>query len=701
MAKLLSGQTLRRGGSGQFIDLAGAQPQLPETETTTTGFTLVTDNKLVTTYRSSLGNINMRNGEMWTNLPDLNLKIIGTDSNLVIVSGGVANTSTTTGALIVEGGIGIRDGIYTGEDIYVKGLRIGKGFEGKNNIIIRGEPEPEEFFDDSGQESIAIGYDALNGLGSAYQSIAIGKYALNSGTKISRTIAIGAGALRNIGTYQSIPAAYITGITLSTPVLVTTTNHILTSGTYVSIFNVSGTTELNDNVYYVKTINSTTVELYVDVNLNVPLNGTGFTPYDFGGTIEINTIYDDNIAIGADAGKKLINGGKNFLLGQQVAQNLVTGSYNILIGHEITNNLVEGSSNIAIGGDNLVSGKSNQVNIGSVFYYDGEGYTQINSNLGAGIGSVATATIFFDNILTVTQSNPAQVQTEILGISSGTRILIKNVVGMNEVNDRLYYAGYAGQGLGSSHFANLYYDLELTQAVDSELWNQAVADSGEVYLLQPTGAFALLGGAGIGGNLIVSEDVEVYGGMYVEDLIEGTITTATNLSGGAVGSIPYQAAAGKTEFIGIGPASTILTSNGTTATWTNVGEISVSESSSTAKIVISTATSSTVYYPALAEGIGGFQFIDAQDSLTYITTETSTSSYWISGTNILNVPGSIYSQDGNQSENNLLYTPRVTVSATAPLNPRVGDFWIDSANGVELQWIDDGGNKFWIQFTGF
>jgi hypothetical protein len=42
----------------------------------------------------------------------------------------------------------------------------------------------------------------------------------------------------------------------------------------------------------------------------------------------------------------------------------------------------------------------------------------------------------------------------------------------------------------------------------------------------------------------------------------------------------------------------------------------------------------------------------------------------------------------------------VIVSATAPVYPKVGDFWIDTVNGVELQWIQDGADRFWIQFTG-
>ena len=65
------------------------------------------------------------------------------------------------------------------------------------------------------------------------------------------------------------------------------------------------------------------------------------------------------------------------------------------------------------------------------------------------------------------------------------------------------------------------------------------------------------------------------------------------------------------------------------------------------------------------------------------------------------VSGSVYSQDGIAEYNNLLYTPKTTISTTAPLNPRVGDFWVNPTYGVECQYINDGGNHIWIQFTGF
>ena len=57
MPSLLSGSTLRRGGSNTFIDLKGAQPQFPPNADTSTGYTIVTNALFVTTVTSSLGNI--------------------------------------------------------------------------------------------------------------------------------------------------------------------------------------------------------------------------------------------------------------------------------------------------------------------------------------------------------------------------------------------------------------------------------------------------------------------------------------------------------------------------------------------------------------------------------------------------------------------------------------------------------------------
>lgn len=66
------------------------------------------------------------------------------------------------------------------------------------------------------------------------------------------------------------------------------------------------------------------------------------------------------------------------------------------------------------------------------------------------------------------------------------------------------------------------------------------------------------------------------------------------------------------------------------------------------------------------------------------------------------VNGDVYSRGGSPAYNYLLYTPRVTVDTTPPVDPRLGDFWIDSSIGVEYQYVPNGNAApIWVQFIGF
>jgi len=63
----------------------------------------------------------------------------------------------------------------------------------------------------------------------------------------------------------------------------------------------------------------------------------------------------------------------------------------------------------------------------------------------------------------------------------------------------------------------------------------------------------------------------------------------------------------------------------------------------------------------------------------------------------VHVGGNVYSAQGNP-----LYNTKITVSTLPPTTAtnNIGDFWIDPSIGVEYQWIKDGNNFYWIQFTG-
>lgn len=555
MPGLLSGSTLRSGGSNTFIKLKDAQPQLPPTPTTSTGYTVETSDLLVTSYRSSLGNLEMYQGQVYSNIFNGNVTLSGTGTGIVVVTGETLSTSTNTGALVVQGGIG------TSQDIFVNGITFGQGqgFVGYNNITISGKSIAPYVEANDGQENITIGLDSLQGIGSAYKNLSIGRFALSSGTFLSDNIAIGDSALQALGVLQAWPIGPIISMTQSANAVIEVINHNVSTGTELIITGIiEGPIEVNNRNFWVDVIDSDHLAVYIDNILFEALDTSGIQAYVGGGVAGDPLIFNRNIGIGVDAAKMLADGEQNVFLGSQVAENMTTGSYNIFIGHEVGNNMTRGNGNISIGGDNLIDGIDNQVNIGSVLYYDGGGNLYINADEVVGLGTNST-----------TSTN---------------------------------------------------------------------------------GALTVIGGAGILNDLWVGGTI--YGNVQGVTLSTQIVSTATDAL----------------------------------------------------NIQINNTVPSQTYYPALAEQTGtNFSVVDADQNLNYMTQAYSTlTNYFNTGNNMLNVPGSILSNEGNELEGNLLYTPRVlvgTATVVTSITPRVGDFWIDIDSNAEYQFIDDGGQRFWLQIA--
>ncbi|MEI8287258.1 MAG: hypothetical protein WCG15_08180, partial [Actinomycetes bacterium] len=140
-----------------------------------------------------------------------------------------------------------------------------------------------------------------------------------------------------------------------------------------------------------------------------------------------------------------------------------------------------------------------------------------------------------------------------------------------------------------------------------------------------TGALQVVGGVGIGGNLWVG------GVLYAT--VEGSINTATNVAGGTLGSIPIQSAVGQTKFINIGTNGTILQSNGTTATFVSTATLVVGFADSTrgATNVTGGAAGSLVYQTAPSTsgfvgigGIGTILQVSVAGTPTWVTTASIT-----------------------------------------------------------------------------
>jgi len=524
MPNLISGKRLRKGGSGEFLATAGAMPQLPPT-TSTTGFTLITNELYQTRYASSLGNIEFDNSRMYSSLSTGTITILATGTTTI-------STGTGSGSLVVTGGVGIGRNLWVKEDIHVNDLTIGRGFEGYNNIVFRGTATVVDYEYDNGQENIAIGYNVFGGLDTSYRSIAIGRDALSTGTHILNTIAIGDGALKQLGVVPDVVIGSIITATQAYPTVLSVPFHNLSNGAYVRINDVNGMTELNTQAFYVRVLNTLTIALYTDNILGTPSDSTGYSTYINGGTVSRILLKDNNIVIGTNAGRKLVDGKNNFLFGYEIAKNLTTGSYNFFAGTGGVN-LTQGNNIISINGALIVDGVDNQINFGTVFYYNGQGSATLNANTEIGIGeqSVSPST----GALTViggagisddvhiggltTSTNPttgALVVAGGLGVNGSINVEKQlNAIGsgkveLSPVGFNVYLEPTSGgkvtinpSGLGSIDNASIGLNTSAAASfTTASIVNSLAATS------TTTGALTVVGGVGIGGDVYSNTGIE-------------------------------------------------------------------------------------------------------------------------------------------------------------------------------------------------
>jgi hypothetical protein len=667
MPKLLSGSTLRGGGSNTFIQLSQAQPQFPPDADTSTGYTISTNAVQVTTVTNSLGNLVHHRGQIYSNIRNGNITLTGTGTGFVLVSRTNVSSGTTSGSLVINGGVGIARNMHVGDDIVVNGITIGQGYEGFNNIVIRNRTASATQNDfNEGQNSIAIGWGALNaGLESANRVIAIGRNALQSGTYITNAIAIGDGALRAIGTTPSGYLISIAGASQTNPVVINAPEHGFITGDNVDIYGIVGMTEVNDAYYFVSVLDPDNFEIFYDDILNIPVDGTGYTEYISGGTATRLLKRSSNFALGTNAGERLIDGDQNFFFGDNAGTFLTTGSGNILLGHNVSNGLFQGSDNISIMGNNLQDGVDNQINIGAIFYYNGTGTLFLSTDVFVGDG------------------------TNTLSPYEGS-LVVNGGVG---ISDNLFIGG----------ISNIVGSLGVGGIVSVSNTSQSTSTT--------SGAVEIAGGVGIVKDLWVGGTI--HAPLVLADAItttnltvtgQGLFTDSTNSTSTETGALVVTGGVGigKDLWVGgniYGPGAGSL---GTTSTFINVN----------------TATTAT-YYLGLTEAIGEPSRINSTSTLYFDGTTqqlvtptlyvTSTASSTVTNTDqaaVVNgglyVGKGIYSPvSGQPDENYLVYTPLVTISTTTPLNPRVGDFWIDPTYGVELQFLKDGTSTFWLQLTGF
>jgi len=140
-----------------------------------------------------------------------------------------------------------------------------------------------------------------------------------------------------------------------------------------------------------------------------------------------------------------------------------------------------------------------------------------------------------------------------------------------------------------------------------------------------TGALIITGGVGVGGDIHAGN---IY---YNGQLVGNSSTYATNIYGGSTGSLLMQYAKDTTGFIGIGPYSSLLFSDGTTATW--VASSTISSNTST--------NATNVYVQQTSEdrnARGNFYLTASSIYDDYSTLAIQTQLYWNDTTNTLSSP---------------------------------------------------------------
>ena len=160
--------------------------------------------------------------------------------------------------------------------------------------------------------------------------------------------------------------------------------------------------------------------------------------------------------------------------------------------------------------------------------------------------------------------------------------------------------------------------------------NGGLGVSGQTFITNATAAT----GAG-GGALQVSGGASVAGNLFVGGTIFGTAgyaTTATNLAGGATGSIPYQTSAGRTAYIDIGLNNYLLQSNGTTATWQNPSGLVIGTAANAANIAVTGTNAGVAYYPAIVASINPATYYEQVYSTSTMSIVPSTGVTTFSGT---------------------------------------------------------------------
>ena len=729
MPKLLSELVLRDGGSGQYITLSGAQPALGPTPSTASGSTIITDAVGNTTYSNIIGDIIFSSGSLTNSILDQSISIntVGTGSFIINaptqfnntaqfntssfitarVTGNFGSTSTTTGALIVNQGVGVGENITLGGDL------IFSSAEG----LIRAP--------------------RVRILGTATStSTTTGAITVVGGVGIGRDVVIGGNLTLNSaqGTVTS-PNIVVSGLTNSYS---TDTGALIVYGG-VGVGGSINASSIFDN----------STRVISQVVAGVGLSGGGVGP----GVILTNT---GVLSLTAGTGTNVSQNTGNIVVwidpvgGQQTLQTVTdagNSTTNIVYFNTSTNAtsstvagvVIAGGlgvvKNVIISGDLTVRDiRARYVDVdlfqsrgnASIYHLDISSPDSSTSSLasnalyvngGAGIQKDLTVGgngFFYGNVtilgtFTTISSSIADIGRKVVALSTSAGpsfLSIDSGITVGPISSPFVKFLFDGNDSWKST-GNIISDGVGTYNLGSSanpwgyLYTQNANISGNSNSVSTTtGALTVVGGLGVGGTIYAGT---IYSNGQV--VSPGVANTSSGIGGGQLGSIPIQFAPGQTAFIPIGSPNTLLVSNGTTATWITTSSLGIGTGVNSlgagTDTAISTSTGNiTIWNNSTLQSVtvrGGTTNRNIVFTNNTQATSTSTGTLVVTGGvgigRNLHVGGSIYSQGSEvvtAASLNTYGVSKLTAGTDTAINTSTGDVVI--WNTSTLQTVTDRGN---------
>jgi hypothetical protein len=658
--------TYTSGTNKQFLGLGGAQPYLGLTPSTTTGFTLVSNPLTGQPYFvSTLGGAYFNNSVITAQTTNTDLTLTSTGTGRLVLTGNVvinANNLQVTTATFQDLTItNAANFVSTTTNVNMSAsLYISKSLDVGVNAYIHGSLE---VYDN-------VTFEPNNG------NVNIRPTGLGQVVIYPDSI----GYIDNMAIGQYAPASGRFNILTATTFVIQNTNFV-----DLTVSNLTVTNNLVVSNFFAPTFSANTAT--INSSLSAP------AIYENGNQVLTNVVVNTGPGLsstvnisGVTATIALTN----------------TGVTSLIAGSDIY--LSSGTGNITIADSSTLQSVTNRgATTTNVVYFNNA--TPAGSTTGSVVvtgGVYASAGIFADGLTTFRGTGNQEYTIRVAGGATGAQLAI-GTSGVSTYGIESDVLNAAGSGFAKLTQTASEFHFNVANSSGIPVQTDALVVNANGYVIinssqnasnQTTGALQVVGGVGVGGNLYAAN---IFSNGF-------QVTTSSSLTFEYHGSI-------------LGTAGTVNLDRGFTATVVGgvitidtVAEVGVTSITAGTDISITTSTGAvtvndtSTLQTVTSRGSTTNNAVNITNGTNATTSTTGGALHVSGGVGIgqdLWVGGSIYDTNaGSPYYEGLLFTPNVTLSATPPANPRIGDFWYDS-NSYSYQFIQDGTSTFWIQIGAF